>query len=102
MKRKAVNNLTKEPIKILGKQTFTEKSTNNLKTENTVSIRQNVYNYKNLRDTQIVLTNLTTITNKNEVFLLINDLENSITVTILKLIYYREKIFMGRTLPYCP
>ncbi|CAI6359480.1 unnamed protein product [Macrosiphum euphorbiae] len=115
VKRKAMDDLIEKPLKLINKQIFTEKSTNDLKIEDISIIRQNLYRArrksipklpKNLRETQEIIMSTTTLTNRNEEYLLINDFENNITafstVTNLKFICYQEKIFMDGTFSYCP
>ncbi|KAE9536151.1 hypothetical protein AGLY_007374 [Aphis glycines] len=88
VKRKAMDDLIEKPLKLINKQIFTEKSTNDLKIEDISNIRQNLYRArrksipklpKNLRETQEIIMSTTTLTNRNEEYLIINDFENNIT-----------------------
>jgi len=110
-----MDDLIEKPLKLINKQIFTEKSTNDLKIEDISNIRQNLYRArrksipklpKNLRETQEIIMFTTTLTNRNEEYLLINDFENNITafstVTNLKFICCQEKIFMDGSFSYCP
>lgn len=114
VKRKAMDNLTEKPLKIISKE-ISNHVINNLKTDDISNIRQNLYRARrkntptlptNLRETQEALINIPTLTNKDEEFLLINDSENKITafstMTNLKFLCCQEKIFMDGTFSYCP
>jgi len=109
-----MDDLIEKLLKLINKQIFTEKSTNDLKIEDISNIRQNLCRArrksipklpKNLRETQEIIMSTTTLTNRNEEYLLINDFENNIkafsTVTNLKFICCQEKIFMDGTFSYC-
>jgi hypothetical protein len=87
VKRKAMDDLTEKPLKIISKK-ISNHLTNNLKTDDISNIRQNLYRARrkntpilptNLRETQEALLSIPTLTNKDEKFLLINDSENKIT-----------------------
>jgi len=114
VKRKAMDDLTEKPLKIISKE-ISNHVISNLKTDDISNIRQNLYRARrkntptlptNLRETQETLLNVPTLPNKDEEFLLINDSEYKITafstMTNLNFFCCQEKIFMDGTFSYCP
>lgn len=77
VKRKAMDDLIEKPLKLINKQIFTEKSTNDLKIEDISNIRQNLYRArrksipklpKNLRETQEIIMSTTTLIEMKNIY----------------------------------
>ncbi|XP_050503874.1 uncharacterized protein LOC126882824 [Diabrotica virgifera virgifera] len=114
LKRKAVEDVGERPIKILQKE-LRNGDISTLTTKDVALVRKNMYNArrsllpklsKSMEETHDILKTFPVKTNKNEDFLMVNDIENQIIMfscsSNLEFLADLDTIYIDGTFEYCP